>query len=156
MKKLKTNKHWLLLMLLCYACSVQPHQEYARDQFDFLIGNWIRTNEQAGRMTFENWEKTDDGTYQGIGFTLEGSDTLSREEMVLQKQQERWLFIVSIRGLENPVPFSLTEITDSSFTCVNDTNDFPNRINYFKEGGMLKAEVSSVDFTIDFIFENRN
>ena len=53
------------------------------ENFDWLLGNWKRTNEEKGKETFENWKKTNDNEYKGIGFTLQNSDTLSQEQMKL-------------------------------------------------------------------------
>ena len=53
------------------------------ENFDWLLGNWKRTNEEKGKETFENWKKTNDTEYNGIGFTLQNSDTLSQEQMKL-------------------------------------------------------------------------
>ncbi|MFB2118879.1 hypothetical protein [Parapedobacter sp. 2B3] len=46
----------LLSMVLFASC-----QQAAT--FDFLVGEWTRTNEEAGKQTLESWVKRNDSTY---------------------------------------------------------------------------------------------
>ena len=46
------------------------------ESFDWLVGEWQRTNEKEGRETFEMWNKVTDYEYSGFGVTLQDGDTL--------------------------------------------------------------------------------
>src|SRR3546814_925309 len=45
-----------------------------RVDFDWMIGNWIRTNEQENKMTFETWRKKDRSRYVGFGYTMQDNE----------------------------------------------------------------------------------
>jgi hypothetical protein len=124
------------------------------ENFDWLLGKWQRTNDEAGRETFENWEKLNDVHYAGIGYTLQQGDTISQELMNLLKQENTWLLKVKIHSELVPTLFEVTNFTDSSFTCKNDSIDFPNQIKYWKEENKLNALVTGDSLEIAFSFEH--
>lgn len=116
------------------------------------MGKWQRTNEEQGKSTFENWERTTDFGYSGIGFTMQNGDTIKQEKMKLFKQNGNWYLIVKVpEELEN-VTFAMIESNQYSFICTNDSIDFPNRIKYWAENKKLKATVSGNDLKIPFEF----
>jgi len=45
------------------------------------VGNWQRTNNQLGKQTFEHWIKKSNSVYSGLGFTLQGQDTVFKENL---------------------------------------------------------------------------
>ena len=47
----------------------------------------------------------------------------------------------------------MSELKSDKFVCVNDTIDFPKRIEYWKNGEKIYATVSGGDLTIPFEFE---
>lgn len=63
------------------------------------------------------------------------------------------LFLKAEGVNETPTLFKFTQQTDTSFICENPKNEFPKKILYYKDNNQLKAEVSSEDFKIDFVFE---
>ena len=64
---MKNIFYLLFSFIILSACkSNQTNQQ----NFDFLIGNWTRTNEKEGKMTLENWQKENPTTYLGHSFTL--------------------------------------------------------------------------------------
>ncbi|WP_410878051.1 DUF6265 family protein [Myroides sp. DW712] len=120
--------------------------------FDWLLGNWRRTNDKAGRSTFESWSKIKDNQYDGIGYTLVQDDTLSKEHMKLQQINGKWSLIVKTADDAELVEFKMTELKENSFVCVNETHDFPTHIAYQLNGDKLQAKVSNKDMAIDFEF----
>lgn len=115
---------------------------------EFLIGNWIRTNDKPNQKTYEIWQKD----FTGLGFTLQDKDTVFREKLaVISKNDSLFLSVTGVN--ENPTLFYFTQQTDSSFVCENPKNEFPKKIVYFLEDSKLKAEVSSADFNVEFTFK---
>jgi len=55
--------------------------------------------------------------------------------------------------MKTPPFFKFTSQTDTSFVCENPKNEFPKKITYYKENKLLKAQVSSEDFKINFVFQ---
>lgn len=123
--------------------------------FDWLLGDWIRTNEDGDKDTFESWAKVNASVYQGFGFTLIKTDTVWQEEMRLIKIGEGWSLEVTGKGESDPTVFQLTELSQNSFTSQNPEHDFPTEIRYFKSGEFLKAIVSGNELEIPFEFERR-
>ena len=114
----------------------------------FLIGDWIRTNNKKGSITYEKWNSD----FTGLGFTLKEKDTTFKEILSIVNINDT-LFL-KVEGVnENPTLFKFTSQTDSYFVCENSKNEFPKKIKYFKENNFLKAEVSSDNFKIDFVFK---
>jgi hypothetical protein len=121
--------------------------------FDWLLGNWKRLNEEAGKETFENWEKTSDSEYLGIGFSMQDGDTIKQENIRLIKAGENWDLIVKVPEETQAVKFKGISHHESAFTCENNEIDFPNKIKYWKSGDRLKASVSNAEMEIPFEFE---
>ena len=51
---------------------------------------------------------------------------------------------VAING-RPPIPFAETARTATSMTFENPNHDYPQRIRYWREGELLKAEISMLD-----------
>ncbi|WP_255497854.1 DUF6265 family protein [Flavobacterium sp. I3-2] len=123
------------------------------ENFDWLLGDWKRLNNDEGNETFENWKKINDTEYLGIGFTLKNGDTISQEKMELSKTNNQWNIAVSFPTEKNATFFKVTQIEKNSFTCENEQNDFPKKIHYWIENQNLKAIISNDEMEIDFVFE---
>lgn len=128
---------------------------FQETNFDYLIGEWIRINEIEGNSTFENWEKLNDFTYLGHGFTMKGKDTVWQERVVLSPVQNIWYFQVKSPSDSISTDFRIIEQTDSSFICENPQNEFPKTIKYLKKGKNLYAEISDGENTIPFEFSKK-
>lgn len=47
-----------------------------KENFDWILGEWKRTNEKIGHNTYEKWTKISATEYRSFGFTLSGLDTI--------------------------------------------------------------------------------
>ena len=121
--------------------------------FDWLTGKWKRSNEKAGKETFENWNKISPTEYSGIGFTLQKGDTISKETMKLVNTSGQWNLLVKTPQEKQFIKFKITELKNNEFICINDSLDFPKRIQYSSEGTKLKAMISNEKMKIPFEFE---
>ena len=126
------------------------------ENFDWLLGKWQRTNEMEGRETIEMWSKVADSEYTGFGATLHDSDTVWYENIKLVKSKNLWKFEVTGQGDTTATIFIVTKIEEGKFTCENDQNEFPKKIEYFRSGIALKALISGGDKEIIFNFESVN
>ena len=135
-------------MALFFSC-----QSKSEVNFDWLMGNWVRTNEKPDRATFENWKKINDSTFLGESYTIKDKDTIWKETVKLAKNNNDWFF--AVKGINDTVSvdFKLISITDSSFVCENNVNEFPNIIRYEKAGDNFKAEIEGGDMKIPFEFK---
>jgi len=121
-------------------------------KFDWLLGDWKRSNDAENRQTFEYWERDGKGEYRGTGITLEGRDTVFQEQMALQRIEGFWHLVVS--GVnEQPTHFKFSKHGEFSFQCENPENDFPKTIIYWAEDGKLNAMISDGENKVAFEFE---
>ncbi len=156
-----SNKIWPILFIIPLLVLTSCHStnrfgsQTAKEQFDWLIGNWQRRNEKPDRATYEQWQKVSLNEYQGIGFTMQNGDTLKQEKLWLKKKNSRWNLMVIAPGDKQVTTFPVVAITDSSFTTENLKHDFPTHIQYWKAGDLLKARVYNTEMSIDFEFRGR-
>ena len=121
------------------------------EDFDWLLGDWLRSNDTAGKTTFEKWYKKSDQEYQGIGYTLEKQDTVFKENLRLVPLNNQWH--LEVTGVnESPTYFVVTNRTATSFISENPDNEFPKIIKYDLVGDSLKAEVSAGEMMVSFVF----
>jgi hypothetical protein len=120
--------------------------------FDWLLGNWHRSNEQEGKETFEHWTKVSDTEYIGLGYTMMENDTIWKEDIRLIRAENGWVFQVTVPEESQPVLFRLTNADAESFTCENAENDFPKLIRYYKNGDNINAMISGGGMEIPFEF----
>lgn len=159
------NKLLILLFgILLISCSQNKKENLRSDEkfveivkvsenFDWLLGKWIRLNEEEGMETFENWEKISDTEYSGIGFTMQNGDTLKQERIKLIKSNSSWNLEVKVPEESESIIFNMTSYDMEEFTCENEVIDFPNKIKYWKNGDKINASVSGGEMEIPFEFE---
>ena len=140
-------KKLLTLFAVILLVSCKDHRqvnsvENPNPSFDYLLGNWARTNDEPGQKTFESWTKSNDTVYNGISYTLKESDTIWREDVKLSKSGKRWNFSVLQKGQKDPTIFKVERMEKSSFVCTNATNDFPKRIEYRVNHDKIHALIS--------------
>lgn len=123
------------------------------ENFDWLLGKWERLHEEKGKKTFENWKKTSQNEYLGIGFTMQGSDTIKQEKIRIGKQNGKWVLIVKVPEETESITFLVTELKSDEFTCTNDSLYFPKQIKYWKNAEKINALVSGDSLKIDFEFK---
>ena len=131
------KKHLLIISccLFLYSCG-----DTSRN-FDWLVGDWIRTNGKASEQTYEQWQKISAEKYEGLGFTLVKKDTVFKENLSLLKEEGKWN--LTVRGVhDDVVKFSLSNQTSKSFTVENLSNEFPKVISYELIDEQLKATIA--------------
>ena len=145
-----------VLLLGIIGCKDKPTVNTAvetelTENFDFLIGDWKRTNDDEGKATYEHWNKKAQ-SYGGTGYTMQGLDTIWQEEMILFENMQDWY--LSITGTHDTVAtnFLVTEIREGYFKCQNPDNEFPKVIEYGAVDNQLNASVSAGKDTISFSF----
>ena len=126
------------------------------NNFDWLLGEWERLNEEEGKKTFEKWEKISDAEYIGIGFTMQNGDTILQEKIQLIYTSEEWNLTVKVAQEMESVMFKMTNHSENEFTCENKRIDFPNKIRYWKNGNNINASVSNAEMEIQFEFGKLN
>ena len=152
-------KNFIIILLLfgLIACNQNDSQSNTTNttvvaNLDWMLGNWQRTNDKEGQVTFEHWQKISTQEYKGLGFTLQDKDTVFKENMRLIPINGIWNLEVSAVN-ENPTLFYFTKQTENNFICENPNNEFPKIIEYSFFNKKLKARVSTEEMKIDFEFK---
>ena len=149
-------------MMLLFSCNqkeqkgakeLNSEQKLESQNFDWLLGKWKRNNEEKGKETFEKWDKINDSEYHGIGFTMQNGDTISQEKIKLIKTNDKWNLVVKTPEEKESTLFSMSEMGNNKFVCTNDSIEFPNRIEYWKNGEKMNALISGDSLKISFEFE---
>lgn len=148
-----------IAIIVCWSCKERERSVEVIEKsfnisksFDWLLGDWKRTNEQEGKETFEIWEKVSNKEYFGFGFTIQNSDTIWQENIKLIKGDTAWNFEVTGQGEMHPTIFRIMNIERERFDSENQENEFPKVISYFREGKKLKAVIARGDMEIPFEF----
>ena len=151
----------MLLFLLVVASGntfSQQTPKQAREDFKklaWLEGTWQRTNSHAGQTGTERWFKSSPFELEGYGVTLTGKDTLFLEKLRIIINEDRLYYVADVPENQQPVFFKLTEITKGGFVFENPNHDFPQKIVYQEENGILKATVSGNNKSVDFLFKRQ-
>lgn len=147
------------MIVSCNKKNVIPQSQdpsETNQNFDWLLGDWKRINNQENQQTFETWIKNSNTEYSGIGFTLQNLDTISQEKMMLIKSDSEWrLEVVSPEDSASTI-FKMTKMNTNRFICENPAIEFPKKIEYWKEEEKMKAKVSNETMEIPFEFERIN
>ncbi len=150
-------RHLLIFLSLSFFSCKEPKVAEEKSiepmiSFEWLIGNWERSNDEPGQTTYENWTKANESRYDGVGFTMQGSDTVWQENTKLMKKGTAWIFSATGKGESKSTDFILTTMTDNSFVCENAANEFPKKIDYHLLGDSLRATISGGGPEIVFLF----
>lgn len=154
------NLIFILSIIIGVACNSTPtkKEQPAQKEIEkieapnWLIGNWERTGEEEGKKTYEQWKSGKNGELIGMGCTLQGQDTIWKEDIVLDKKGRDWFFSVTVLGNSTATVFQVTELKKNEFVCVNEENEFPKKIKYAFDGKHINAEISGGGPTIPFNF----
>ena len=110
---------------------------------DWLAGAWSETKGEA--WTEEFWSPMRGGIMMGAGRTGQGAALMNWETMRIERVKDgSFVFWASPRGVK-ATPFPSTAVTSSSVVFTNPTNDYPQRIRYWREGKLLNAEIAMAD-----------
>ena len=130
----------------------QKEQLQPKDNFDWLIGEWERLNDEEGEKTYENWNKISVEEYSALGFTMKNLDTIFQEDIRLINVNGQWNVQVQMPGESDPVVFKVISHSSSEFICVNKENDFPHTIKYWMDGENMHATIANDEMEIPFEF----
>lgn len=146
------------VFILCLIFSIEEadsRQFQKTENFDWILGYWVRTNGKKDITTTETWKKTSEYSYEGIGLTVKNGETVFRENLRILKKKDDWVYEVT--GVnEDTTNFVLSSISENSFKAVNPENPFPKEINYRAENGKLIAEISDDKKKIQFEFKKKD
>lgn len=127
----------LVLLAACTSApSAAPNQT---NHFDWLTGCW--QSEEGG--TREVWSRSEGGYYFGYSVVFHEAEAVFFEQMRIDPG-ETPTFNAYPRG-SGPSPFPAIENQPRAVTFANDAHDYPQRIQYWRDGDQLRAHISKID-----------
>jgi hypothetical protein len=134
------RKHITLLILTSLLCGVaRPAEESPARTFGWLSGHWCM--QVAGELTEELWLPNEGDIAVGVSRTVNAGKTKSVEFMRIELRDGVPNFVAVLEG-QPPTPFRQTAAGRHWVRFENPQHDFPKRIEYRLDDGVLHAEVA--------------
>ncbi len=121
----------LSLALLLAVADVAPAQAPQSHKLAWLQGCWAMVNQE--RAVEEQWMAPRGKTMIGSSRTVDGTNLVGYEFMMIREQGDRYAFEVRPSG-KPPIVFTSSTLTDSSVVFENPQQDFPQKIGYRRDG----------------------
>ena len=122
---------YILITFTFAACAENSKEKPKTVQsFSLLNGNW-QMHENDG-VIIESWKFVNDSLMEGRSDFIKGDTVVPFETIKLFRNMDSFYYEVRAAGQNNeqPVAFTITSISDSSFIAENRQHDFPKRITY--------------------------
>ena len=111
--------------------------EPALTHLNWLTGSWA--SDADGTRSEEHWTQASAGTMFGVNRTMRGGKTVFFEFLRIEARPDGVYYIAAPLGRHPPVEFRLTDAGPDKVTFENPQHDYPQRISYWMEEGMLHA-----------------
>jgi hypothetical protein len=132
--------HAVLMMAMALAAgSAGSEAMAASPDLGWLAGHWC--SEEGDRRVDEVWLAGAGGSMHGLSRTLAGGNVESFEFMRVEADAGKTSFLAQPNGAA-PTAFELAEHGAQHASFENSAHDFPNRIEYRREGDLLHARIS--------------
>ncbi|MFD1189300.1 DUF6265 family protein [Phenylobacterium conjunctum] len=112
------------------------------DPLAWYDGTWCTP--VGPRQICERWGPPMAGLKVGTSQAVKDGKTVEIELVTIDISGPKAQVQVAING-RPPIPFAETARTATSMTFENPNHDYPQRIRYWREGELLKAEISMLD-----------
>lgn len=128
----RTTLILITLMTLLVRCGDADINSKDQALMNNIEGSYTSGAETDSSVYYETWIKVNDTTFNSVGFAMKKADTLFREEVVIYFGSVTKQYIPSVNNQNGgqPVIFTITEVTDTSFIAINPEHDFPQLISY--------------------------
>jgi len=124
------------------------------NRLDWIEGRW--SFEEGALITYEEWEQSGPNEWTGLGYSMDGSDSVFIERMRISLKSDSLYFHVLLPDEENEKQFVNISSNPEILNFYNPENDFPINIVYEKIGtDSLKVGLIGLDteMILNFIRE---
>lgn len=126
------------LLSSCYHPT--PHQSF--NDLMVLEGRW---SSYEGVKFNESWIVVNDSVLKGTGFSLNGSDTVFSEQLILKRIGDTIFYGALVKENDSFIYFRIDKATRNSWVFKNPDHDYPNIIEYkIKNDSLLEATTSNI------------
>jgi hypothetical protein len=110
---------------------------------EWMVGSWQRIEGKS--WAEEVWIAPRGDMMFGIARSGTGYDQTFWEQMRIERGDANALTLWVVSADQKPVAFEATVSMENRMIFENAKHDYPQRIEYWRERGMLKAEISQMD-----------
>lgn len=110
----------------------------------WLAGTWV-SDDPSGPRTVEHWMAPEGGTMIGVNRTTHAGQTLFFEYLRIESDAGETVYLASPRGRDPPTRFRAVDAGPSWITFEAPEHDYPQRIEYRREGDGLRMRISGVE-----------
>lgn len=137
-------RHFLIAAagLVTLANAAEPAPVLTADALGWLSGDWAEI--KGERWTEEHWSQPRAGMLLGAGRSGRGERLGSFEFMRIAPGEHGVLHFFGAPQGAPAVGFRLVRSGPAEAVFENPTHDFPQRVRYWRDGELLKAEVSDL------------
>lgn len=146
-----------LLLAALLALPVLPTQaqpEHELQKLAWLAGCWAPDGAEPGSV--EHWLPLAGDTLLGLSRTVKRGRTTGHEFMQIRRNAAGRIDFIATVGEQKPVAFALVSLSETEAQFENPAHDFPQRVVYALEQGVLKARIEGqtqgrskrIDFTM--------
>lgn len=119
----------LLIFSLFTMIACNPLVKQKELKISAIAGLW---KSEGNLIFYERWDLQPDSSLKGVGFSINGSDTLIAEHLRIALQNDTLCYFATVyrqnKGLE--IPFKLISNKKNTWVFENAKHDYPNRIIY--------------------------
>ncbi|WP_246087109.1 DUF6265 family protein [Sphingorhabdus contaminans] len=119
----------------------------------WMTGAWAR--EDGDNWADEYWTPPRAGLMIGASRSGKGDTLQFWEHMRIVREADGSLVFWAISADQKPVRFAATRKSAEEIIFENAGHDYPQRIRYWREGKLLKAQISLIDGSKPVDFEYR-
>ena len=123
------NMRYLLIFMLFLMFACNPTGKQKERKISALTGIW---KSEGNLIFYERWDLQPDSSLKGMGFSINGSDTLVSENLRIAYLNDTLHYFATVyrqnKGLE--IPFKLVSSEKNRWVFENTKHDYPNRIIY--------------------------
>ncbi len=132
-------KYLLILIFIIMSKTAFSQNTADMQKLLWIVDKWVSQSENS--TSYEHWEKTNETLYTGGSETIKNGDTVFAEKLKIELIEGKVYYIADVAHNPAPVKFLLTEVNDNSAIFENPDHDFPQKITYINENGILHAVI---------------
>lgn len=132
-------KYLLILIFIIMSKTAFSQNNADMQKLLWIVDKWVSQSENS--TSYEHWEKTNETLYTGGSETIKNGDTVFAEKLKIELIEGKVYYIADVAHNPAPVKFLLTEVNDNSAIFENPDHDFPQKITYINENGILHAVI---------------
>ena len=135
---MKTSaKYLVLFVVLINSALIMSQEKTEMQKLLWIVDKWVSAD---GEMrSIEEWEKKNDNLYTGGSKTIKNGEVIFSEGLKIENTPNGIFYIADVKHNPEPVKFRLTSVSDSSAVFENPAHDFPQKITYLLDGGIMHA-----------------